>query len=87
MATDSTSSPQALGALTTTRNDANLTRRERKRASDRMSQQASRAKTKAYIAHLERTVARLTEAQSNNGPKLVGLFVREKGHSVFTLYR
>ncbi|KAF5980784.1 2-hydroxyphytanoyl lyase [Fusarium coicis] len=70
MATDSTSSPQALGALTTTRNDANLTRRERKRASDRMSQQASRAKTKAYIAHLERSVARLTEAQSNNGPNL-----------------
>ncbi|EWG55206.1 hypothetical protein FVEG_13242 [Fusarium verticillioides 7600] len=70
MATDSTSSPQALGALTTTRNDVNLTRRERKRASDRMSQQASRAKTKAYIAHLERSVARLTEAQSNNGPNL-----------------
>ncbi|KAG5745884.1 hypothetical protein H9Q69_009033 [Fusarium xylarioides] len=67
MATDSTSSPQALGALTTTRNDTNLTRRERKRASDRMSQQASRAKTKAYIAHLERSVARLTEAQSNSG--------------------
>ncbi|KAF5634281.1 2-hydroxyphytanoyl lyase [Fusarium sp. NRRL 52700] len=65
MATDSTSSPQGL-ALTTTRND-NLTRRERKRASDRISQQASRAKTKAYIAHLERSVARLTEAQSNNG--------------------
>ncbi|PNP78976.1 hypothetical protein FNYG_07841 [Fusarium nygamai] len=70
MATDSTSSPQALGALTTTRNNANLTRRERKRASDRMSQQASRAKTKAYIAHLERSVARLTEAQSNSGPNL-----------------
>lgn len=33
-----------------------------------MSQQASRAKTKAYIAHLERSVARLTEAQSNSGP-------------------
>lgn len=32
-----------------------------------MSQQASRAKTKAYIAHLERSVARLTEAQSNSG--------------------
>ncbi|KAF5703339.1 2-hydroxyphytanoyl lyase [Fusarium mundagurra] len=67
MATDSTTSPQTLGALTTTRNDASLTRRERKRASDRMSQQASRAKTKAYIAHLERSVARLTEAQSNSG--------------------
>ncbi|SCN79190.1 uncharacterized protein FFB20_05887 [Fusarium fujikuroi] len=67
MATDSTSSPQGLGALTTKRNDANLSRRERKRASDRMSQQASRAKTKAYIAHLERSVARLTEAQSNSG--------------------
>ncbi|KAF5536879.1 2-hydroxyphytanoyl lyase [Fusarium phyllophilum] len=70
MATDSTSSPQGLGTLTTTRNDASLTRRERKRASDRMSQQASRAKTKAYIAHLERSVARLTEAQSNSGPAL-----------------
>ncbi|KAF5589845.1 2-hydroxyphytanoyl lyase [Fusarium subglutinans] len=67
MATDSTSSPQGLGALTTTRNDTNLSRRERKRASDRMSQQASRAKTKAYIAHLERSVARLTEAQNNSG--------------------
>ncbi|KAF5548885.1 2-hydroxyphytanoyl lyase [Fusarium mexicanum] len=67
MATDSTSSPQGLGALTTTRNDTTLTRRERKRASDRMSQQASRAKTKAYIAHLERSVARLTEAKSNSG--------------------
>ncbi|KAG4283429.1 hypothetical protein FPRO06_07808 [Fusarium proliferatum] len=67
MATDSTSSPHGLGALTTKRNDANLSRRERKRASDRMSQQASRAKTKAYIAHLERSVARLTEAQSNSG--------------------
>ncbi|KAF4436070.1 2-hydroxyphytanoyl- lyase [Fusarium acutatum] len=67
MATGSTASPHGLGALTTTRNDASLTRRERKRASDRMSQQASRAKTKAYIAHLERSVARLTEAQSNSG--------------------
>lgn len=67
MATDSTSSPHGLGALTTKRNDANLSRRERKRASDRMSQQASRAKTKAYIAHLERSVTRLTEAQSNSG--------------------
>ncbi|KAF4502466.1 2-hydroxyphytanoyl- lyase [Fusarium agapanthi] len=67
MATDSTASPQAFDALTTTRNDVNLTRRERKRASDRMSQQASRAKTKAYIAHLERSVARLTDAQNNSG--------------------
>lgn len=46
------------------------TRRERKRASDRLSQQATRARTKAYIAHLENTTRRLTEIHGCNGAKV-----------------
>src|SRR5271155_60229 len=42
-------------------------RLERKRASDRMSQQATRARTKAYIAHLERTTRTLTEVNNGSG--------------------
>jgi hypothetical protein len=42
-------------------------RLERKRASDRMSQQTTRARTKAYIAHLERTTRTLTEANNGSG--------------------
>jgi hypothetical protein len=38
---------------------------ERKRAHDREAQRASRAKTKAYIAHLEKTVADLTETSGD----------------------
>jgi hypothetical protein len=39
---------------------------ERKRAHDREAQRASRAKTKAKIEHLEKTVKDLTEASGNN---------------------
>lgn len=39
---------------------------ERKRAHDREAQRASRAKTKAYIAHLEKTVADLSESSGDN---------------------
>ncbi|EME38835.1 hypothetical protein DOTSEDRAFT_75535 [Dothistroma septosporum NZE10] len=39
---------------------------ERKRAHDREAQRASRAKTKAYISHLEKTVADLTESTGDN---------------------
>ena len=39
---------------------------ERKRAHDREAQRASRAKTKQYIAHLEKTVADLTESSGDN---------------------
>ena len=46
--------------------DASTDRIERKRAHDREAQRQSRAKTKAYIAHLEKTVEDLTK---NNGNK------------------
>ncbi|CAK3795175.1 Hypothetical predicted protein [Lecanosticta acicola] len=39
---------------------------ERKRAHDREAQRASRAKTKAYIQHLEKTVADLTQSSSGD---------------------
>jgi len=39
---------------------------ERKRAHDREAQRASRAKTKAYIAHLEKTVADLSSNSGDN---------------------
>lgn len=39
---------------------------ERKRAHDREAQRASRAKTKQYIAHLEKTVVDLTEQSGDN---------------------
>ncbi|KAF2209448.1 hypothetical protein CERZMDRAFT_86790 [Cercospora zeae-maydis SCOH1-5] len=39
---------------------------ERKRAHDREAQRASRAKTKQYIAHLEKTVADLTESSGDS---------------------
>ena len=42
---------------------------ERKRAHDREAQRASRAKTKAYIAHLEKTVADLTKSNGNSTSK------------------
>ncbi|KAK5049969.1 hypothetical protein LTR84_004088 [Exophiala bonariae] len=51
----------------TRRSALSPTRLQLKRASDRMSQQLTRAKTKAYIAHLERTTARLTEMHSDHG--------------------
>lgn len=46
------------------------TRRERKRESDRVSQQATRARTKAYIANLERTLAGLVEVHAGDGAAL-----------------
>lgn len=39
---------------------------ERKRAHDREAQRASRAKTKAYIAHLEKVVADLSDSTGDN---------------------
>ncbi|PPJ52346.1 hypothetical protein CBER1_09842 [Cercospora berteroae] len=45
---------------------ASSCRIERKRAHDREAQRASRAKTKQYIAHLEKTVADLTESSGDN---------------------
>lgn len=44
---------------------ASTCRIERKRAHDREAQRASRAKTKAYITHLEKTVADLTEGSGD----------------------
>lgn len=41
-------------------------RRERKRATDRESQRLSRARVKAYIAHLERSVEELTKTSSSD---------------------
>lgn len=53
-------------APTSSNNTTATGRIERKRAHDREAQRASRAKTKAYIAHLEKTVAELTAASGDD---------------------
>lgn len=60
MAAESTPAPTSNNTSTATG------RIERKRAHDREAQRASRAKTKAYIAHLEKTVADLTAASGDD---------------------
>ncbi|KIW16896.1 hypothetical protein PV08_04086 [Exophiala spinifera] len=67
------------------RGDSNLSRRERKRASDRMSQQATRARTKAYIAHLESTTQRLTEALAGEGTAALSKRLSEQHDQIETL--
>ncbi|PVH97388.1 hypothetical protein DM02DRAFT_685126 [Periconia macrospinosa] len=52
------------------RSTLNPSRLERKRATDRESQRANRARTKAYITHLEKTTKALEEAANGGGVTL-----------------
>ncbi|SMY30001.1 unnamed protein product [Zymoseptoria tritici ST99CH_1A5] len=58
---------------------------ERKRAHDREAQRASRAKTKAKIEHLEKTVKDLTEASGNNRTNYLAQHASEQAQEIDTL--
>jgi hypothetical protein len=58
---------------------------ERKRAHDREAQRASRAKTKAKIEHLEKTVKDLTEASGNNRANYLAQHASKQAQEIDTL--